>query len=99
MPIHAERQWIRRDFNYDNMVNALLTLFVITTAEGWPGYENIDNYITQCRVREASVSATFEDNGPSPYFRLEMAIYYALFFVMFPFFFVNVFVALIIGMF
>ena len=36
MPRQEERAWKRRDFNYDNIVQALLTLFVITTGEGWP---------------------------------------------------------------
>lgn len=31
------REWKLRPFNYDNTINAMLTLFVVTTAEGWPG--------------------------------------------------------------
>ena len=42
------------------------------------------------------MSSTFEDEGPIPWFRTEMAIYYIVYFVVFPFFFVNIFVALII---
>ena len=34
--------------------------------------------------------------GPYPWFRTEMAIYYIVYFVVFPFFFVNIFVALVI---
>ena len=29
--------WDSTDFNYDNVVNAMLTLFVVATFEGWPG--------------------------------------------------------------
>jgi len=29
--------WNSQDFNYDNVVNAMLTLFVVATFEGWPG--------------------------------------------------------------
>ena len=43
-----------------------------------------------------SVDATFEDEGPNPGYRIEMAIFYVVYFVVFPFFFVNIFVALII---
>ncbi len=42
------------------------------------------------------MSSTYEDEGPMPWFRMEMSIFYIVFFVVFPFFFVNIFVALII---
>ena len=42
------------------------------------------------------MSSTYEDEGPLPWFRTEMAIYYIVYFVVFPFFFVNIFVALVI---
>ena len=42
------------------------------------------------------MSSTYEDEGPYPWFRTEMAIYYIVYFVVFPFFFVNIFVALVI---
>jgi hypothetical protein len=32
-----ERLWERNDFNYDNVLKAMLTLFVVSTFEGWPG--------------------------------------------------------------
>lgn len=47
-------------------------------------------------VLKHSVDATFEDQGPSPGYRIEMSIFYVVYFVVFPFFFVNIFVALII---
>lgn len=43
-----------------------------------------------------SVDATYEEQGPSPGYRMEMSIFYVVYFVVFPFFFVNIFVALII---
>ena len=42
------------------------------------------------------MSATFEDQSPIPLFRVEMSIFYIVYFIVFPFFFVNIFVALII---
>lgn len=48
------------------------------------------------RVLKHSVDATYEDQGPSPGFRMETSIFYVVYFVVFPFFFVNIFVALII---
>ena len=62
----------------------MLTLFAVQTGEGWPG------------VLQNSMDATFEDYGPLPHFRLEMSLFYIVFFIVFPFFFVNIFVALII---
>lgn len=43
-----------------------------------------------------SMAASFENHGPIPYYRMEMAIFYIVYFIVFPFFFVNIFVALII---
>ena len=42
------------------------------------------------------MASTYEGEGPQPWFRVEMSIFYIVFFVVFPFFFVNIFVALII---
>ncbi|XP_019643318.1 PREDICTED: voltage-dependent P/Q-type calcium channel subunit alpha-1A-like isoform X3 [Branchiostoma belcheri] len=78
------REWKRRDFHYDNVFWALLTLFTVTTGEGWPA------------ILQWSMDSTTENTGPSPGYRKEMAIYYVVYFVVFPFFFVNIFVALII---
>lgn len=52
--------------------------------------------LSSYRVLKHSVDATFEDQGPSPGYRIEMSIFYVVYFVVFPFFFVNIFVALII---
>nr|XP_043882709.1 calcium channel, voltage-dependent, N type, alpha 1B subunit, a isoform X4 [Solea senegalensis] len=79
-----QRKWEKYNFHYDNVLWAFLTLFTVSTGEGWP------------TVLKHSVDATFEDQGPSPGYRIEMSIFYVVYFVVFPFFFVNIFVALII---
>ncbi|XP_074194167.1 voltage-dependent P/Q-type calcium channel subunit alpha-1A isoform X6 [Rhinolophus sinicus] len=79
-----DREWKKYEFHYDNVLWALLTLFTVSTGEGWP------------QVLKHSVDATFENQGPSPGYRMEMSIFYVVYFVVFPFFFVNIFVALII---
>ncbi|XP_064856757.1 voltage-dependent P/Q-type calcium channel subunit alpha-1A-like [Oncorhynchus nerka] len=79
-----KREWKKYDFHYDNVPWALLTLFTVSTGEGWP------------QVLKHSVDATYENQGPSPGYRMEMSIFYVVYFVVFPFFFVNIFVALII---
>lgn len=50
----------------------MLTLFVVTTGEGWPG------------IRQNSMDTTVEDQGPSPFFRIEVALFYVAFFIVFP---------------
>ena len=42
------------------------------------------------------MDASYEDYGPLPHFRVELSLYYIIFFIVFPFFFVNILVALII---
>ncbi|XP_071506831.1 voltage-dependent calcium channel type A subunit alpha-1-like isoform X9 [Diadema antillarum] len=79
-----DRVWSRYDFNYDNVALAFLTLFTVSTGEGWPD------------VLKHSIDATEEGMGPAPYNRIEMAFYYVVYFIIFPFFFLNIFVALII---
>uniref|UniRef100_A0A8C7UAL3 Voltage-dependent N-type calcium channel subunit alpha n=1 Tax=Oncorhynchus mykiss TaxID=8022 RepID=A0A8C7UAL3_ONCMY len=79
-----DREWRKYEFHYDNVLWAFLTLFTVSTGEGWP------------MVLKHSVDATYEDQGPSPGFRMETSIFYVVYFVVFPFFFVNIFVALII---
>lgn len=48
------------------------------------------------RIRQFSMDTTEEDKGPSPFVRIEVSIFYVVYFIVFPFFFVNIFVALII---
>jgi hypothetical protein len=62
----------------------MLTLFTVQTGEGWPA------------VLEHSMDSTLPNRGPIPGNRMEMALFYVIYFIVFPFFFVNIFVALII---
>lgn len=57
---------------------------------------SVNRLIWYCRVLQHSVDVTEEDRGPSQGNRMEMSIFYVIYFVVFPFFFVNIFVALII---
>ncbi|CAH8442932.1 unnamed protein product [Schistosoma intercalatum] len=84
VPVVKARVWSSRDFHYDNVITAMLTLFTVTTGEGWPG------------VLKNSMDATEVNHGPVEDHSQQMAIFYIIFFIVFPFFFVNIFVALII---
>ncbi|XP_037047741.1 voltage-dependent calcium channel type A subunit alpha-1-like [Bradysia coprophila] len=84
LPSSEQRQWKVQTFHYDNVMTAMLTLFVVQSTEGWPV------------VLKASMDAYQKDTAPVPNYRTEMSIYYIVYFIVFPFFFVNIFVALII---
>lgn len=84
MPVIEDRQWRRWQFHYDNVMFAFLALFTVQTGEGWPA------------ILEHSIESTRVGMGPVPGSRMEMAFFYIIYFIVFPFFFVNIFVALII---
>ncbi|CAD7087318.1 unnamed protein product [Hermetia illucens] len=84
LPKKEARVWRTQSFHYDNVATAMLTLFAVQTGEGWP------------QVLQNSMAATYENKGPIQNFRIEMSLFYIVYFVVFPFFFVNIFVALII---
>ncbi|XP_015186705.1 PREDICTED: voltage-dependent calcium channel type A subunit alpha-1 isoform X20 [Polistes dominula] len=84
LPEPKKREWTSQCFHYDNVMAAMLTLFAVQTGEGWP------------QILQHSMAATYEDKGPIQNFRIEMSIFYIVYFIVFPFFFVNIFVALII---
>ena len=37
-PVSKEREWSRNRFHFDDVSKAMLTLFTVSTFEGWPGY-------------------------------------------------------------
>ncbi len=50
-PKVEDRKWQRWDFHYDNVLEALLTLFTVQTTEGWTlyVYDKFASYsITSC---------------------------------------------------
>ena len=84
---HAEllpREWSRHDFHFDNVFSAFLSLFTFSTGAGWPD------------GMWASIETTEKDRGPSPGSRYDFSIYYIVYTIVFPFFFVNVFIAFVI---
>jgi hypothetical protein len=84
MPTIETRRWQRWEFHYDNVLFAILALFTVQTGEGWPA------------ILEHSIESNKADRGPLPGNRMEVAFFYIIYFIVFPFFFVNIFVALII---
>eukprot|EP00794_Sanderia_malayensis_P016877 gene16877-18582_t len=78
------RIWKNYDFNFDKVSNAMLTLFSSATGEGWP------------QVMQIMIDSTTVDRGPLLDNRIHMSLFYVSFVVVFSFFFLNIFVALII---
>lgn len=37
-PVVKERIWVNNKFNFDNVAKGMLTLFTVSTFEGWPAY-------------------------------------------------------------
>lgn len=35
-PFVEEREWKNNDFNFDSVSNGMITLFAVSTFEGWP---------------------------------------------------------------
>ncbi|XP_071748883.1 muscle calcium channel subunit alpha-1 isoform X29 [Lepeophtheirus salmonis] len=83
-PIVEERIWERNDFHYDNVGKGLLTLFVVSTFEGWPG------------ILYVSIDSNAEDVGPIHNYRPIVAVFYFIYIIIIAFFMVNIFVGFVI---
>ncbi|XP_055598215.1 muscle calcium channel subunit alpha-1 isoform X2 [Uranotaenia lowii] len=83
-PVSKEREWTRNRFHFDDVSKAMLTLFTVSTFEGWPGllYVSIDSHE--------------EDSGPIHNFRPIVAAYYIIYIIIIAFFMVNIFVGFVI---
>lgn len=79
-----DREWTTKALNFDNVFKAMLTLYTSSTGEGWPS------------AMQATMATTEIDKGPIPNHSPGYALYYISFVVVFSFFFLNIFVALII---
>eukprot|EP00112_Aurelia_sp_Birch-Aquarium-sp1_P018408 Seg4389.2 transcript_id=Seg4389.2/GoldUCD/mRNA.D3Y31 product="Voltage-dependent calcium channel type A subunit alpha-1" protein_id=Seg4389.2/GoldUCD/D3Y31 len=83
-PTIKTRKWLRYDWNFDNVLNAMSTLFTSSTGEGWPA------------VMFNAIDATALDRGPIENNKPEVALFFIFFVIILSFFFLNIFVALII---
>ena len=78
------RVWERNAFHYDNVAKAMLTLFVVSTFEGWPG------------ILYVSIDSNAEDIGPIHNFRPIVAVFLFIYIIIIAFFMVNIFVGFVI---
>ncbi|XP_045780149.1 muscle calcium channel subunit alpha-1-like isoform X5 [Maniola jurtina] len=79
-----DRQWINNKWNFDNVLNGMLTLFTVSTFEGWPG------------LLSTSMDSNEENHGPVENSRPLVAFFYISYIIVIAFFMVNIFVGFVI---
>ncbi|XP_029034344.2 muscle calcium channel subunit alpha-1 isoform X5 [Osmia bicornis bicornis] len=83
-PVMKERSWYQNRFHFDDVAKAMLTLFTVSTFEGWPS------------LLDVSIDSNKEDHGPIHNFRPIVAAYYIIYIIIIAFFMVNIFVGFVI---
>uniref|UniRef100_A0A665TCB7 Voltage-dependent L-type calcium channel subunit alpha n=1 Tax=Echeneis naucrates TaxID=173247 RepID=A0A665TCB7_ECHNA len=83
-PSIHRRQWHNSDFNFDNVLMAMMALFTVSTFEGWPAllYKAIDS--------------NRENLGPIYNYRVEISIFFIIYIIIIAFFMMNIFVGFVI---
>ncbi|XP_046731246.1 calcium channel, voltage-dependent, L type, alpha 1D subunit, a isoform X1 [Silurus meridionalis] len=83
-PTIQKRQWHNSDFNFDNVLMAMMALFTVSTFEGWPAllYKAIDS--------------NRENYGPIYNYRVEISIFFIIYIIIIAFFMMNIFVGFVI---
>ncbi|KAM9185713.1 voltage-dependent L-type calcium channel subunit alpha-1D isoform 1-T1 [Dugong dugon] len=83
-PMVRERIWQNSDFNFDNVLSAMMALFTVSTFEGWPAllYKAIDS--------------NGENIGPIYNYRVEISIFFIIYIIIVAFFMMNIFVGFVI---
>uniref|UniRef100_A0A7N5P1W6 Voltage-dependent L-type calcium channel subunit alpha n=1 Tax=Ailuropoda melanoleuca TaxID=9646 RepID=A0A7N5P1W6_AILME len=83
-PVVRERIWQNSDFNFDNVLSAMMALFTVSTFEGWPAllYKAIDS--------------NGENAGPVYNYRVEISIFFIIYIIIVAFFMMNIFVGFVI---
>ncbi|CAH1158375.1 unnamed protein product [Phyllotreta striolata] len=83
-PSMRERRWDPNKFHFDNVLKAMLTLFTVSTFEGWP------------TLLYVSIDSNEENKGPIHNARPIVAAYYIIYIIIIAFFMVNIFVGFVI---
>uniref|UniRef100_A0A8C9TWH4 Voltage-dependent L-type calcium channel subunit alpha n=1 Tax=Scleropages formosus TaxID=113540 RepID=A0A8C9TWH4_SCLFO len=83
-PAVRERVWYNSEFNFDNVLMAMMALFTVSTFEGWPAllYKAIDS--------------NQENMGPIYNYRIEISIFFIIYIIIIAFFMMNIFVGFVI---
>ncbi|KAK0135864.1 Voltage-dependent L-type calcium channel subunit alpha-1D [Merluccius polli] len=83
-PAIHKRLWHNSEFNFDNVLMAMMALFTVSTFEGWPAllYKAIDS--------------NRENLGPIYNYRVEISIFFIIYIIIIAFFMMNIFVGFVI---
>ncbi|XP_068999256.1 calcium channel, voltage-dependent, L type, alpha 1D subunit, a isoform X1 [Embiotoca jacksoni] len=83
-PTIHKRLWHNSEFNFDNVLMAMMALFTVSTFEGWPSllYKAIDS--------------NRENLGPIYNYRVEISIFFIIYIIIIAFFMMNIFVGFVI---
>ncbi|XP_016011838.2 voltage-dependent L-type calcium channel subunit alpha-1D isoform X12 [Rousettus aegyptiacus] len=83
-PVVRERIWQNSDFNFDNVLSAMMALFTVSTFEGWP------------ELLYKAIDSNGENIGPIYNYRVEISIFFIIYIIIVAFFMMNIFVGFVI---
>ncbi|XP_051915324.1 voltage-dependent L-type calcium channel subunit alpha-1D isoform X7 [Hippocampus zosterae] len=84
VPVVKERLWYNSDFNFDNVLMAMMALFTVSTFEGWP------------TLLYKAIDSNRENMGPIYNYRIEISIFFIIYIIIIAFFMMNIFVGFVI---
>ncbi|XP_071673797.1 voltage-dependent L-type calcium channel subunit alpha-1S isoform X2 [Patagioenas fasciata] len=79
-----ERVWVHSNFHFDNVFSAMMSLFTVSTFEGWP------------ELLYMAIDTNAEDTGPIYNYRVEIAMFFIIYIILIAFFMMNIFVGFVI---
>uniref|UniRef100_A0A663MDG8 Voltage-dependent L-type calcium channel subunit alpha n=1 Tax=Athene cunicularia TaxID=194338 RepID=A0A663MDG8_ATHCN len=79
-----ERVWLHSNFHFDNVFSAMMSLFTVSTFEGWP------------QLLYMAIDTNSEDTGPIYNYRVEIAMFFIIYIILIAFFMMNIFVGFVI---
>ncbi|KAF1441107.1 Voltage-dependent L-type calcium channel subunit alpha-1S, partial [Pygoscelis papua] len=79
-----ERVWLHSNFHFDNVFSAMMSLFTVSTFEGWP------------ELLYMAIDTNAEDAGPVYNYRVEIAMFFIIYIILIAFFMMNIFVGFVI---
>ncbi|XP_075923076.1 voltage-dependent L-type calcium channel subunit alpha-1D isoform X3 [Petromyzon marinus] len=83
-PLTKRRVWQNNEFNFDDVLSGMLTLFTVSTFEGWP------------TLLHRAIDSHAEDVGPIYNYRVEISIFFIIYIIIIAFFMMNIFVGFVI---
>lgn len=84
LPHMDERTWNLNEFNFNDVGQGMLTLFTVSTFEGWPA------------LLYVAIDSTAEDVGGLLNYRQVVAVFFIIYIIVVAFFMVNIFVGFVI---